>query len=68
MTMSIWVAMSRSGATLAALKQASGSDAWRWRPWRPRPGFAGWTDDHASILPLLADWRSWLPPPRGGER
>jgi spermidine synthase len=62
MTTSIWVALSRSSATLAALRQASGPDAWRWRPWRPRPGFAGWTDDHASILPLLADWRSWLPP------
>jgi SAM-dependent methyltransferase len=61
MTMSIWVAMSRSGASLALLRQASGPDAWRWRPWRPRPGFAGWTDDHASILPLLDDWRSWMP-------
>ncbi|MEA3034571.1 MAG: hypothetical protein QOH04_330 [Sphingomonadales bacterium] len=67
MTMSIWVAMSRDGATLSVLRQTSGPDAWRWRAWRPRPGFAGWTDDHASILPLLEDWRKWLPP-GGGER
>jgi hypothetical protein len=59
---SIWVAMARDPQALERLKQASGADDFLWRPLRRRPGFAGWTDDHASILPLLEDWRNWLPP------
>lgn len=58
---SIWVAMARDPQALQRLKQASGADSYLWRPLKARPGFAGWTDDHASILPLLQDWRSWLP-------
>ena len=59
---SIWVAMTRDPGALERLKQASGADATLWRPLKARPGFAGWTDDHASILPLLQDWRNWVPP------
>jgi SAM-dependent methyltransferase len=35
----------------------------RWTAVEPRPGFAGWTDDYASILPIL-NFSSFLP---GGE-
>ncbi|HEX6374799.1 MAG TPA: fused MFS/spermidine synthase [Allosphingosinicella sp.] len=58
---SIWVAMTRDAETLMTLRIASGEDAHAWRPLRRRPGFAGWTDDYASILPVLEDWRAWLP-------
>ena len=47
--------------TLTTLKIASGEDAHLWRPLRRRPGFPGWTDDYASVLPLVEDWRVWLP-------
>ena len=49
---SIWVALSRDPVMLANLRSASGADD-RWHELRARPGFEGWTDDHASILPLL---------------
>jgi SAM-dependent methyltransferase len=58
---SIWVAMARDPGALERLKEASGDDSYLWRPLRGRRGFAGWTDDHASILPLLEDWRNWVP-------
>ena len=58
---SIWVAMGRDRDSLLMLGIASGEDAHLWRPLRSRPGFAGWTDDYASILPLLEDWNAWLP-------
>ena len=61
-SMSVWVAMARDPATIDRLRQASGADAALWLPLQVRPGFRGWTDDHASILPLLEDWRNWLPP------
>jgi SAM-dependent methyltransferase len=61
MSMSIWVALSPRPEAIQRLREASGSDGIYWLPLKERPGFAGWTDDHASILPLLADWRSWLP-------
>jgi SAM-dependent methyltransferase len=61
MAMSIWVAMSPNPGTIERLRLASGPDRLLWLPLKERPGFAGWTDDHASILPLLEDWRSWLP-------
>ena len=48
---SLWVALSPSPATIAALNRASGPS--HWRPLHPRPGFAGWTDDHSTILPLI---------------
>jgi len=48
---SLWVALARDRATVDRLATLSGRA--NWRPIRPRPGFAGWSDDYASILPLL---------------
>ena len=50
-TGSTWIALSPSPATIARLEQASGPD--KWSVLAPRPGFAPWTDDHASILPVI---------------
>lgn len=47
-----WVAMSPSSPTLAKLENRSPS---YWTALAPRPGFRPWTDDHASVLPLI-DW------------
>jgi spermidine synthase len=58
---SIWVAMTSDKDSLMTLRIASADDAHLWRPLAGRPGFAGWTDDYASILPLLEDWHAWLP-------
>ena len=58
---SIWVAMTRNEETMMTLRIASAEDAHLWRPLRGRPGFPGWTDDYASILPLLEEWPAWLP-------
>ncbi|HEX9963608.1 MAG TPA: fused MFS/spermidine synthase [Allosphingosinicella sp.] len=58
---SVWVAMARDDDTLMTLRIASAEDAHQWRPLLGRRGFPGWTDDYASILPLLEDWRAWLP-------
>jgi len=66
-SISIWVALSRSPDTITALKIMSGEDAYLWRPLRRRRDFAGWTDDHASILPLLESWENWMPEILGGE-
>lgn len=49
---STWVVLSRDPASLSRLVQATSSQA-KWQKLRPRPGFAAWTDDYASILPLL---------------
>lgn len=48
---SIWVALSPSAETMEKLVSGSGRDKWNALP--PRPGFSAWTDDHASILPIL---------------
>jgi SAM-dependent methyltransferase len=48
---SVWVAMSRDPATLERLVQATNPQGWQ--PLKQRPGFAGWSDDYASIIPLL---------------
>jgi SAM-dependent methyltransferase len=61
MSVSIWIAMSPDRGALERLEQASGPDRFHWTTLRPRPGFEGWTDDHASILPVLEGWRSWVP-------
>jgi SAM-dependent methyltransferase len=58
---SVWVAMTRDKDTLMTLRISSGEDAHLWRPLVGRPGFPGWTDDYASVLPLLEDWHAWLP-------
>jgi SAM-dependent methyltransferase len=61
MTISVWVALARDPDTLLALRISSAGDAHLWRPLEERPGFAGWSDDYASILPLLEDWSNWVP-------
>ena len=48
-----WIALSRSPRALAALKSRSGE----WRPLVAEPGFAGWTDDHASLVPVMRLFR-----------
>jgi SAM-dependent methyltransferase len=48
---SIWVAFTRSPETLRQL--TSFGPAGGWAPLPERPGFAPWTDDYGSILPLL---------------
>ena len=45
-----WIALSQSPETIDQLVQ-SGGDSWTALP--ARPGFAPWTDDHASVLPLI---------------
>ena len=67
-TISVWVAMTRDPEQLLALQIASREDAHLWQPLSQRPGFAGWSDDYASILPLIEDWRNWLPDALKGER
>ena len=47
---SLWVAMSRSPATLAKLRASDRSIAWRGIAGN---GMTAWTDDYGSILPLL---------------
>jgi len=44
-----WIALSRDPATLDRL---TGNDS-EWRKLTPYPGFTGWSDDYASILPVL---------------
>ncbi|WP_233281370.1 spermidine synthase [Sphingomonas changnyeongensis] len=47
---SIWVALSPDPAVIdAAAPRSPGG----WRALRPMPGFAGWSDDYGSILPLI---------------
>ncbi|MEG3180318.1 fused MFS/spermidine synthase [Sphingomonas sp. LT1P40] len=52
-----WIALSRSPATIAALK-ARGSE---WRALETTPGFTPWTDDYATILPILRSLNKDLP-------
>jgi hypothetical protein len=49
-TGSEWIAMSPSPETLERLVRASGKD---WVPLQPDAGSKPWTDDHASVLPLI---------------
>ena len=44
-----WIALSRDKATLDRLVARGG----HWNPLVRRPGFDGWTDDYASIVPVL---------------
>lgn len=46
---SVWVATSRDPSVIAAIRATDT----RWRPLRRIPGFKGWSDDHASIAPLI---------------
>jgi SAM-dependent methyltransferase len=50
-TNSSWVALARDPATLTGLQTLTGKD--NWRAIEGRQGFPGWTDDYASIIPLL---------------
>jgi hypothetical protein len=53
---SIWIALSRNPATLKKLKDSAPEE--EWTPLEARPGFQPWTDDFASILPILRPfWR-----------
>jgi len=49
-TASMWVAMSPSSATIGRIEQASPG---AWQRLAGRPGFKPWTDDYASVLPVL---------------
>lgn len=55
---SIWVALSHDPSAIARLAALSAAKGTPWRPLRPRVGFGAWTDDHASILPLLRLWKT----------
>ena len=51
-TNSVWIALSRNPATIQGLMAVSNEDA-EWRPLERREGFPGWSDDYASIIPIL---------------
>lgn len=59
-TLSVWIALSRNPATIDRLVQLSGEDSMNWTTLETRPGFSGWSDDHASILPII-NYRSLMP-------
>jgi SAM-dependent methyltransferase len=59
-TVSVWIALSRNPDTLRRLTRLSGPDAMNWETLTPTPGFSGWSDDHASILPII-NWRNLWP-------
>jgi hypothetical protein len=48
---SVWVAMSRDPALLDSLVRSGPKD--QWQKLRADPKFPGWSDDYASIIPLL---------------
>jgi hypothetical protein len=48
---SLWIALARDQRTIDRLAATSGPQLWR--PVAGQAGFGGWTDDYASILPLL---------------
>ena len=49
-TASMWVAMSPSPATIARLEEGNPG---AWRQLEGKAGFRPWTDDYASVLPVL---------------
>ncbi len=59
-TISVWIALSRNPATIDRLVALSGGDRANWEVLETTPGFAGWSDDHASILPII-NYPRWLP-------
>ena len=59
-TISVWIALSRNPAMIERLQALSGDDSIYWESVEPKPGFAGWSDDHASILPII-NFRSLWP-------
>jgi hypothetical protein len=52
-----WIALSRSPGTIAKLKARGGV----WRELQATPGFTPWTDDYATILPVLRSLNKNLP-------
>jgi SAM-dependent methyltransferase len=52
-TISVWIALSRNPRSIDRLQALSGNDSIYWEVVQPTPGFAGWSDDHASILPII---------------
>ena len=46
--------MTRQRQTMEDMISVSGQPK-AWKKLRTQPGFAGWSDDHASILPLLEE-------------
>ncbi len=46
-----WIALARDPQAFSAFLQRTGSA--KWAPTQRRPGFSGWTDDFASILPVI---------------
>lgn len=52
-----WIALSRSPEKLAQLTARADG----WRPLEGRPGFTPWTDDYATILPVLRSLNKDLP-------
>ena len=59
-TLSVWIALSRNPATIDRLVRLSGDDSMNWTVLEPQRGFSGWTDDHASILPIV-NYQSLMP-------
>ncbi|HEU4969761.1 MAG TPA: fused MFS/spermidine synthase [Sphingomonas sp.] len=51
-----WVLMTRDPAVLGEVMAGAPPDG-AWRPLQPDPGFAGWSDDYATILPLVKVFR-----------
>ena len=49
-TRSAWVVLSQSPANVERVAGSGSSD---WEPLVGRPGFTAWSDDHASVLPLI---------------
>jgi len=58
-TLSVWIALSRNPAMIDRLQTLSGDDSIYWETVEPKPGFAGWSDDHASILPIINFSSMW---------
>ena len=44
-----WIVLSRDPGNFDRLLRRDVN----WKPLKPRPGFVGWTDDYASIVPVL---------------
>ena len=53
-TGSLWVALSSSSDVIDQL--VSSNPEAPWDPLKPSPGFAPWTDEHSSILPIIKGW------------
>ncbi len=55
-----WIVLSRDKAMFDRLLARDSN----WQPLRPKPGFAGWTDNYASIVPVLRParmpWSDWF--------